>query len=53
MKNGFVTVYFFGENLKKHKILSDFWRKMFFFHFEGVKLFEKNILFFSQIFKNF
>ena len=41
MKNGFVTVYFCGENLKKHNILSEFWKKKKKMHFEGVKLFEK------------
>ena len=30
MKNGFDTVYFCGENLKKHNILSDYLRKKIF-----------------------
>ena len=48
MKNGFVTVYFCGENLKKHNILSDFWKKKIFAFWGGKIIWKNKILYMTQ-----
>ena len=53
MKNGFVTVYFWWENLKKHNILSDFWKKKKNAFWGGKIIWKNKILFFLSNFEEF